>query len=371
MSRRTGLVAGLVGAAATGVIAAGLTAEKLAVGRMRRQVESQPGLVYGRVEGTSRRVLTDDGLSLYAETDDPPADGARYPFTTVFAHGYALSHDSWAFQRSALRLRGPVVSYDQRSHGRSDRAPADACTITACGNDLARVIEQLVPTGKVVLVGHSMGGMSIMSLAQHHPALFAERVAGVVLAATSAAGVGTIDFGLHGPVARFADRLTPALVAAAVRVPMLIERSRKADNDLSLLIARRYSFASTVPGDRVQFVAQMLAHTPIEVVADFYPTFGTHDGRAGLAAMHGTPVQVIGAVQDRITPVDEARAIAAALPAAAYAELDPSGHLLMLEHPRRVTEAVLALAERAAERIRADDAALATGASSTNGKSDT
>jgi len=371
MSRRTNLVAGLVGAAATGVIAAGLTAEKLAVGRMRRQVESQPGLVYGRVQGTSRRVLTDDGLSLYAETDDPPADGALYPITTVFAHGYALSHDSWAFQRSALRLRGPVVSYDQRSHGRSDRAPADACTITACGNDLARVIEQLVTTGKVVLVGHSMGGMSIMSLAQHHPALFAERVAGVVLAATSAAGVGTIDFGLHGSVARFADRLTPALVAAAVRVPMLIERSRKADNDLSLLIARRYSFASTVPGDRVQFVAQMLAHTPIEVVADFYPTFGTHDGRAGLAAMHGTPVQVIGAVQDRITPVDEARAIAAALPAAAYAELDPSGHLLMLEHPRRVTEAVLALAERAAERIRADDAALATGASSTNGRSDT
>ncbi len=355
MSRRISLVAGLVGAAATGVIAAGLTAEKLAVGRIRRQVESEAVLSYGDVQGTPRRVLTADGLSLYAETDEGPAGDPAYPFTTVFIHGYALSHDSWAFQRSALRLRGPVVAYDQRSHGRSDRAPAHSCTIYACGNDLARVIEQLVPSGKVVLVGHSMGGMSIMSLADNHPQLFADRVAGVVLAATSAAGVGTIDFGLRGPAARFADRLTPALVAAAIRVPMIIERSRKADNDLSLLIARRYSFASTVPGDRVQFVAQMLAHTPIEVVADFYPTFGAHDGRSGLAAMHDTPVQVIGATQDRITPVDEARAIAAALPAAAYAELDPCGHLLMLEHPRRVTEAVLALADRAAARIQADD----------------
>lgn len=358
MTRRPGLVTGLVGVAATGLLAAGLAAEKLAVSRLRRQPDHEPAIVYGQVSGTPTTVRTDDGLQLYAEVDagpgDRPGDGTTYPFTTVLVHGYALSHDSWYFQRAALRLRGPVVSYDHRSHGRSDRAPADSCTIAACGADLARVIEQLVPTGKVLLVGHSMGGMSIMNLAEHFPTLFADRVVGVVLAATSSAGVPTIDFGLSGPMARFAGRLTPALVAAAVRVPMLIERSRKADNDLSLLIARRYSFASVVPGDRVQFVAQMLAHTPIEVVADFYPTFGLHDGRAGLARMRHLPVQVIGARQDRITPVEEARVIVAALPAAGYAELDPSGHLLMLEHPRRVTESVLALADRAAAAVGTD-----------------
>lgn len=347
MSRRPGLVTGIVGVAATGLLAAGLAAEKLAVSRLRREPDPEPGIVYGQVSGTPEAVRTDDGLQLYAEVDAGPDDGSAYPFTTVFVHGYALSHDCWHFQRSALRMRGPVVSYDHRSHGRSDRAPAESCTIAACGSDLARVIEQLVPTGKVLLVGHSMGGMSVMNLAAQYPALFADRVAGVVLAATSAAGVPTIDFGLHGPIARFAGRLTPALVAAAVRVPMLIERSRKADSDLSLLIARRYSFASVVPGDRVQFVAQMLAHTPIEVVSDFYPTFGLNDGRAGLAGMQHLPVQIVGAVQDRITPVEEARAIAAALPGANYSELDPSGHLLMLEHPRRVTESVLALADRA------------------------
>lgn len=351
---RPGLVTGIVGVAATGLLAAGLAAEKLAVSRMRREPDSEPGIVYGKVLGTPTTVHTSDGLQLYAEVDAGPGAATTYPFTTVLVHGYALSHDSWHFQRAALRLRGPVVSYDHRSHGRSDRAPALSCTIAACGADLASVIEQLVPTGKVLLVGHSMGGMSIMNLAENFPTLFADRVAGVVLAATSSAGVPTIDFGLSGPIARFAGRLTPALVAAAVRVPMLVERSRKADNDLSLLIARRYSFASVVPGDRVQFVAQMLAHTPIEVVADFYPTFGVHDGRAGLARMQHLPVQVIGARQDRITPVEEARAIAAALPGAGYAELDPSGHLLMLEHPRRVTESVLALADLAAAAVGTD-----------------
>ncbi|HEY8788609.1 MAG TPA: alpha/beta hydrolase [Actinopolymorphaceae bacterium] len=361
MSRRSSLVAGLVSAAATGVLAAGLTAEKMAIGRLRRRPDGDPGVVYGRVQGTSRRVLTPDGLSLHAELDDGPdndcdagGDAAPFPFTTVFVHGYAHSHDSWQPQRAALRLRGPVVSYDQRSHGRSDRAPAAACTIAACGADLACVIEQLVPTGKVVLVGHSMGGMTVMSLAELESELFADRVAGVVLAGTSAGGLGRLTFGLRGPVARVVSQLTPAMVAAAVRLPMFIEHSRKADNDLSLLIAERYSFASEVPSERVQFVAEMLAHTPIDVVADFYPTFAHHDGYAGLAEMHEIPVQILGAVQDRITPIEHSRAMAAALPSAAYAELDPSGHLLMLEHPRRVTEAVLSLAERAAARIRAD-----------------
>lgn len=361
MSRRSSLVAGLVGAAATGVLAAGLTAEKMAVGCLRRRPGSEPGVVYGRVQGAPRRVLTQDGLSLYAELDDSPGHGSDasgrvepFPFTTVFVHGYAHDNDSWQLQRTALRLRGPVVSYDQRSHGRSDRAPAAACTIAACGTDLACVIEQLVPAGKVVLVGHSMGGMIGMSLAELEPELFSDRVAGVVLAGTSAGGLGQFGFGLHGPAARLVSQLTPSMVAAAMRVPTFIEHSRKADNDLWLLIAERYSFASEVPSERVRFVAEMLAHTPIDVVADFYPTFAHHDGFAGLAAMHEIPVQILGAVQDRITPIEHSRAIAAALPAAAYAELDPSGHLLMLEHPRRVTEAVLSSAERAAARIRAD-----------------
>ena len=41
-----------------------------------------------------------------------------------------------------------------------------------------------------MLVGHSMGGMTIMALAEQRPELFAERVAGVALISTSAGEVG-------------------------------------------------------------------------------------------------------------------------------------------------------------------------------------
>ena len=52
-----------------------------------------------------------------------------------------------------------------------------------------RVIEDLAPEGEVVLVGHSMGGMSIIAFAERHPELFAKRVAGVALVSTTAGGL--------------------------------------------------------------------------------------------------------------------------------------------------------------------------------------
>ena len=101
--------------------------------------------------------------------------------TLVFVHGYALNLDCWHFQREAFRGKHRMAFYDQRSHGRSERSDREHATIDQLGDDLARVIETVAPKGKVVLVGHSMGGMSIIAFAERHPKLFAERVAGVGL----------------------------------------------------------------------------------------------------------------------------------------------------------------------------------------------
>jgi pimeloyl-ACP methyl ester carboxylesterase len=38
------------------------------------------------------------------------------------------------------------------------------------------VLDAVVPTGPVVLVGHSMGGMTVMALADSAPELFGPRV---------------------------------------------------------------------------------------------------------------------------------------------------------------------------------------------------
>src|SRR5206468_6470710 len=108
----------------------------------------------------------------------PPGSGGRPepPVTVVFSHGYALSLDSWHYQRKALRGRYRMVFWDQRGLGRSATGPHGSATIDQIGKDLRRVIEAVASEGPLVLVGHSMGGMTVMSLAQDDPALFDQRV---------------------------------------------------------------------------------------------------------------------------------------------------------------------------------------------------
>lgn len=132
-----------------------------------------------------RVVVADDGVRLHVEIDGDP--GA--PVTVVLCHGLLLDNTSWQLQRAVLKRKARVVAWDQRGHGRSGRGPCEHSSIDQTGRDLHAVLEQVVPEGPVVLVGHSMGGMTLMALAEQRPELFGDRVVGVVLIATSAGPV--------------------------------------------------------------------------------------------------------------------------------------------------------------------------------------
>src|SRR5205823_13175743 len=83
-----------------------------------------------------------------------------------------------------------LVFWDQRDHGRSGRSAAGSGSIGQLGADLKAVIDAAAPgPAPVVLVGHSMGGMTIMALAGQAPDLFGTKVAGAVLIATAAHGL--------------------------------------------------------------------------------------------------------------------------------------------------------------------------------------
>ena len=128
-------------------------------------------------------------------------------------------------------------------------AGARASTRSTCSaRRLQRVLDETVPTGPIVLVGHSMGGMTIMALADEHPELFGPsgRVAGVVLISTSA---GELERG-HLRLPAGAGPVPPAVAAADQRRPAgspagVIDAAREASTDLAWLLTRRYGFGST------------------------------------------------------------------------------------------------------------------------------
>jgi pimeloyl-ACP methyl ester carboxylesterase len=93
----------------------------------------------------------------------------------VFIHGWTCDRSFFAPQATYFAQRHRVVSLDLRGHGESDK-PQGAYPSAAYADDIAYAIDQL-GLGKVVAVGHSMGGITVLALGAAHP----DKVAGIVM----------------------------------------------------------------------------------------------------------------------------------------------------------------------------------------------
>ena len=352
---------GIAGTVAAGLTVAGVVQSRRAKAREglpAAPVPDEPGpdgvpmseLAPAR-QGT---VAADDGVPLSVDLVEP-VDG-RAELTVVLVHGFALDRRSWYYQRRDLphnedpRVR--VVLYDQRGHGRSGIPAAKSCTIDQLGRDLDVVIRSVAPDGPLVLVGHSMGGMTIMALAEQRPELFADRVRGVALISTSAGEVGR--HGLPLPVLSRYNPLTRTVGGFAAWQPELVEWIRSAGGGLTRQGVRRLAFGDrSVPRGLVDFMVRMLDVTSVPVLTNFLPSLGTHDRYAALAGLRHCEVLVLSGDQDRLTPFSHAERIATELPTATLVRATGAGHMVMLEQPELVTGAVVTLLRDCAGSARA------------------
>ncbi|MBM9619890.1 alpha/beta fold hydrolase [Streptomyces zhihengii] len=367
--RRAGGVAGTaIGVIAAGA-AAGVALERLTVGRgMRKKARLALDATgpYGSLRGVPGTAVADDGTELHYEVEDvdPQVAAPRRrrlfgrkapaPVTVVFSHGYCLGQDSWHFQRAALRGLVRTVFWDQRSHGRSARGASQAgpdgvpVTIDQLGRDLKAVIDAAAPEGPLVLVGHSMGGMTMMALGAQFPGLVRERVAAAAFVGTSAGRLGEVNYGLPVAGVNVVRRVLPGVLRALGSQAELVERGRRATADLFAGLIKRYSFSSKDVDPAVaRFAERLIESTPIDVVAEFYPAFTEHDKSAALPVFAGLPVLVLAGDKDLVTPTTHSEAIADLLPEAELVIVPDGGHLVMLEHPEAVTDRLADLLVRA------------------------
>ena len=346
-----GIAGAVVGVATAGLTVAGVIQSRRRTAAGREDPYTDEPLGQLKPDRT-RTVAADDGLPLSVEEVDP-ADGGRADVTVIEVHGLALSRRCWHFQRRDLAgLAGPRVRqvlYDQRGHGRSGRPTDDSCTIEQLGRDLDSVIRSVAPDGPLVLIGHSMGGMSIMALAEQRPELFAERVCGVALIATSAGEVGRQ--GLPRPLLSRNNPLTRTVGEVASWQPEVVDWIRTAGGGLTRQGVRSLAFGDhAVSASLVDFMVEMLAVTPVPVLTDFVPTLGTHNRYAALAGLRHCETVVIAGDHDRLIQYPHAERIAAELPHARLLRVFGAGHMVMLEEPELVTEELVGLLRRSAAR---------------------
>jgi pimeloyl-ACP methyl ester carboxylesterase len=349
--RRAGLIGGVVGAVALGT-AAGMAAERYAVGRARLTPDPDAAEdFFASAADRVRRVVADDGVPLHVEEVGPE----QADVTVVFCHGYTQQLAVWHYQRKDLAADSPgkLVFWDHRSHGRSGRSSRAHSTIDQLGRDLYAVIQACAPTGKVVLVGHSMGGMTIMALADQHPELFGPRVVGVALVATSTGKLATVTFGLPAAFEGVNRRVLPWVTRGMRGRPEVFERGRRLGTDLAFVASRRIAFGSNPVGPAmVEFVEQMLAQVPVDVIAEFYDTFMDHDKLDRLGVLGEVETLVLVGSHDRLTPVQHSREIAAAVPTAQLVVVEGAGHMVQLERHALVNLQLRALVRRATKAHR-------------------
>lgn len=337
-----GLIAGATAAGAGAVLAA----ERIAVGRLRHRLDPSEDEKFGTLRGKEFTVLANDGVPLLTEVNGP----AVAPLTVIFCHGYTLNQDCWHYQRRDLTGHR-LVFWDQRDHGRSGRSAEGSASIDRLGADLKAVIDDVAPgDARVILVGHSMGGMTIMALAEQHPELFGTKVAGAVLVSTAARGLDGGSPWMPSLVRPALSRALPGMLAGAAkgRRALLIERGRKASVDLAFLGTRMIGFGdSDISPSAVSFLEEMVRNTPIEVVARFCQALMLCDLRNSLETLGRVPVTVMVAEKDRLIAPKLGIELAMDIPGAELIWVPGGGHALILERPALVNKAITDLLARA------------------------
>lgn len=332
--RVRGSVSGLVLRAAAGASALALTAPTEPSARAR---EDSPDGDAAVSPAGAVTVTAPDGVPLHVEADGDP----QAPVTVVLCHGYLADNNFWLFQRASLAPHARVISYDHRGHGRSALSGIDGLSLDQLGSDLAAVLDQAAPEGPVVLVGHSMGGMAILALAEQRPELFGDRVVGVGLVTTAAAPV-------NGRAVLPPEAAN--LVLAAIDRLRLTAVSCRVLRSAALAVARGFSFASRVPPSMVEFVLQLTRSNPVHALVALIPHFLTLDKRAALPVLGNVATLVVGAEHDVTIAPEHSTSIARAIPGARLAMVPNAGHMVPLEHPEIVDELLHDLISRAATR---------------------
>ena len=262
-----------------------------------------------------------DGARLHVEVhgvDDGPV--------VVLSHGWTCSTAFWAAQIRELAPDHRVVAYDQRGHGRSPASPAYSTDVLA--DDLEAVLAAtLAPGEKAVVVGHSMGGMTVLA-ASARPG-FREHAAAVLLCSTGSS----------------------RLVAEALVIPMRAGRLRTWLTRRSL--SSRAPLGPVTPVSRriLKYATMGPGSTPamVEACARIVHACPRKVRYAWARVLDGVqlddrireltvPVAVVVGTADRMTPPVHARALAAVLPNChGVTELPGLGHMTPVEAPGAVT----------------------------------
>lgn len=313
-------------AAAVGLGAAGALAATAM--RDRRAVDADPAKVWltDPVEGRKLDVRSADGTRLHVDVlgaDDAPP--------VVLVHGWTCCREFWAPQLNTLSDRYRLIAYDLRGHGRSEAPKGGDFSAEALADDLSAVLAAALADGeKALLVGHSLGAMSIVSWAGRHPGEVAQRAAAAMLLST-----GTSDLITESLILKPPAGLSKPAAAVASRV-MALAIPYGSRNPVSNRIVRYVALSKQASPAQVAFSERIVLAADRRWRAATARTLSKLDLDEAIEHL-AVPTLVLGGSADRLTPPVLSERLADRLPQlVTRVELPGVGHMSPVEAPETV-----------------------------------
>ena len=248
----------------------------------------------------------------------PPAatSGAGTPL--VLLHAFPLDGRMWAPQVEALAGSYQVIVPDLRGFGAARDQAAEEAGMDLLADDLLRLLDDR-GLDRVVLGGLSLGGYVALAFLRHH----ADRVSGLVLLDTKATADGDQARG---------DRLKMA------------ERVLAEGNDFVPEVMLPKLLGETTREHRPEVVSEVAAlireQTP-QAIAGAQRGMAARAATTDVLASVKVPTLVVTGEEDALTGPEVGRDLAAGIPGARFLLVEEAGHLVNVEQPEIVNEALL------------------------------
>lgn len=241
--------------------------------------------------------------------------GAGLPLLLV--HGFPLDYSMWTGQLDGLSDTCRVVAPDLRGFGQST-GESDGVSMERLADDLAEMLDAMEINKPITFCGLSMGGYIAWQFVQRHR----DRIERLIVCDTRAvADPDEVARGRRMTAARVVKEGVNDFVAGMM--PKLFAE-QTAREQPSIIDATREVMLSTRPSS---VAAALLGMADRPDMTDLLPDLDI-------------PTLVICGEHDPISPSDEMRGIAAAMPNAQFIEVPNAGHMAPLEQPEFVNNAI-------------------------------
>ncbi len=251
----------------------------------------------------------------------------------VILHGGpGLDHHMFGDYLDPLAERYRLIFVDQRSQGKSDRAPEDTWTIRQMAADVVSLARSQHLEGYAVL-GHSFGAMVALQNAVDHPGEAALSI--ISCGVPSAEYLKVVDENLQ--------RFEPESLRAQVTSSWERETGATTQEDVESLLNDQLPFHFGDPLD--PRIPEYETRTAGAVYAPDVLSYFARQEYGGIEVVDrlsgvSHPVLVLAGRKDRTCGVAAAEAIAAGIPDAELTIFEHSGHMTFVEENERYLSVV-------------------------------